>query len=106
MPGNLPLSHGKRPPSTITPPMAVPWPQMNLVAGCPTLSAAHSSGRPREGRGEAGVAVRGGPGRAPAAGVDAGGALLEHRHRRIHDARVDVAEALQGEEIGGVIGVL
>ena len=49
MPGNLPLSHGNRPLSTITPPIAVPWPQMNFVAECTTMSAPHSSGRHRYG---------------------------------------------------------
>ena len=29
--------------------------------------------------------------------LEGGDALLEHRHRRVHDARVDVAEALQRE---------
>ena len=49
MPGNLPLSHGNRPLSTITPPIAVPWPQMNFVAEWTTMSAPHSSGRHRYG---------------------------------------------------------
>ena len=33
-------------------------------------------------------------------------ALLERRRGRVHDARVDIAEALQVEERGGVRGVL
>ena len=49
IPGNLPLFHGKRPASTIAPPMVVPWPQMNLVAECTTMSAPKSSGRQRYG---------------------------------------------------------
>jgi hypothetical protein len=32
-------------------------------------------------------------------------ALLEHIRGRVHDPRVDVAELLQGEEVGGVLGV-
>jgi hypothetical protein len=31
-------------------------------------------------------------------------AFLEHRHRRVGDARVDVAEGLQVEQAGGVVG--
>jgi hypothetical protein len=34
-----------------------------------------------------------------------GDALLEHGDRRVHDARVDIAEALQREEVRGVIGI-
>ena len=33
-------------------------------------------------------------------------ALFEHRLRRVHDARVDVAEGLQPEQRGGVVGVV
>ncbi len=32
-------------------------------------------------------------------------ALFEHRRGRIHDARINVAEALQVEQIGGVLGI-
>ena len=39
LPGNLPLSHGKRPVSTITPPIVVPWPPRYLVAEWTTMSA-------------------------------------------------------------------
>ena len=35
-----------------------------------------------------------------------GDALLKHRDGRIHDPRVDVPEALQGEQVGGVVRVL
>ena len=52
MPGNLPLSQGKRPDSTMTPPIEVPWPPMNLVAEWTTMSAPVLD-RPAEvGRGE------------------------------------------------------
>ena len=51
MPGNLPLFHGKLPPSTITPPSVVPWPAMYLVAECTTMSAPSASGLHRKGEG-------------------------------------------------------
>ena len=37
------------PPSTIRPPIDVPWPPMNLVAECTTTSAPHSIGRSKYG---------------------------------------------------------
>ena len=40
------------------------------------------------------------------AAFDRGDALLEDVGGRVHDPRVDVAELLQGKEIGGVIGAL
>jgi hypothetical protein len=41
--GNLSLAEKSNvPPSTITPPIDVPWPPMNLVAECTTMSAPHS----------------------------------------------------------------
>ena len=40
------------------------------------------------------------------AAFERGDALLEDVVRRVHDAGVDVAELLQPEEIGGVVGVL
>ena len=45
MSSNLPLSQGKPPFSTMTPPMEVPWPPMNFVSDCTTMSAPCSSGR-------------------------------------------------------------
>ena len=42
----------------------------------------------------------------PDAAVDGGDALLQHVGGRVHQAGVDVAELLQAEEIGGVLGVL
>ena len=48
-----------------------------------------------------GVAAAGGQ-RADAA-FQAGQALLQHVGGRVHDPRVDVAELLQGEQIGGVL---
>ena len=51
MPGNLPLFQGKRPASMIAPPIVVPWPQMNLVAECTTMSAPKSIGRHKYGLG-------------------------------------------------------
>ncbi len=48
--GNLPdASQSKRPPSTSTPPMAMPWPPRNLVAEWNTRSAPRSNGRLRYG---------------------------------------------------------
>ena len=50
MPGNLSFCvQSNLPPSTITPPIAVPWPPMNLVAECTTTSAPCSRGRNRKG---------------------------------------------------------
>ncbi len=43
------LSPVKFPPSTITPPITLPCPPMNLVAECTTISAPCSSGRSRNG---------------------------------------------------------
>ena len=37
----------KRPPSTMTPPMAMPWPPIHLVMECITISAPSSIGRLR-----------------------------------------------------------
>ena len=51
MPGNLPLSHGKVPLSTITPPSVVPWPARYLVAECTTMSAPKPIGLHRNGDG-------------------------------------------------------
>jgi hypothetical protein len=48
------------------------------------------------------LAGGGGQRRAPA--LDRRHAFLEHRHRRVGDARVDVAEGLQVEQAGGVLG--
>jgi hypothetical protein len=47
MPGNLPLSQGNLPDSTMTPPMVVPCPPRNLVAEWMTMSAPQASGRHR-----------------------------------------------------------
>jgi hypothetical protein len=33
-------------------------------------------------------------------------ALFQHRLRRVHDAGIDVAEGLQAEQRGGVIGII
>ena len=51
MPGNLPLSQGNLPLSTITPPSVVPWPARYLVAECTTMSAPSASGLHRNGLG-------------------------------------------------------
>ena len=42
-------AQSKLPPSTITPPIVVPWPPMNLVVECRTMFAPHSNGRHRYG---------------------------------------------------------
>ncbi len=42
----------------------------------------------------------------PDSALERGDALLEHVGRGIHDPRVDVAEFLQAEESGGVVGVV
>ena len=41
--------HGKRPLSTMMPPIVVPWPPMNLVSECTTISAPYSIGLSRIG---------------------------------------------------------
>ncbi len=51
MPGNLPLSQGNLPLSTITPPSVVPWPARYLVAECTTMSAPKAMGLHRYGDG-------------------------------------------------------
>ena len=62
------------------------------------------AGQGRNGQGFGGLAGGGGQrGRSP---FERGHALLEDVGRRVHDAGVDVAEFLQAEEPGGVIGVL
>ena len=38
--------------------------------------------------------------------LERGHALFQHRRRRVHDPRVDVAELLQGEQRRGVVGVV
>ena len=43
---------------------------------------------------------------APTPPSSGGDPLLEGGGGRVHDPGVDVAEALQGEELGGVVGVL
>ena len=40
------------------------------------------------------------------AALERGDALLEHVRGRVHDAGVDVAELLEREQIGGVLGAL
>ncbi|MNT85622.1 hypothetical protein D3C72_2258090 [compost metagenome] len=46
--GNLPeADQSKVPPSTMMPPMELPWPPRNFVAECTTMSAPCSSGRSR-----------------------------------------------------------
>ena len=45
--GNLPLVQSKFPPSTMMPPMEVPWPPIHLVAEATTMSAPCSMGRQR-----------------------------------------------------------
>ena len=42
--GWRPAPQSNVPPSTITPPIEVPWPPMNFVAECTTMSAPHRSG--------------------------------------------------------------
>ena len=47
--GKRPFDQLNSPESTTTPPMLVPWPPMNFVAECTTMSAPHSIGRQRYG---------------------------------------------------------
>ena len=47
-----------------------------------------------------------GAGQRGAAVFQAGDAFLEHRHRRVADAAVDIAESLQVEQAAGVLGVV
>ena len=49
MTGKRPLDQLNCPDSTTTPPMLVPWPPMNFVAECRTMSAPQSIGRHRYG---------------------------------------------------------
>jgi len=53
---------------------------------------------------EGGLAARGADGPHPA--LECCDTLLEHRRRRVRDARVDVADALEVEEACGVVHVL
>ena len=50
--------------------------------------------------------MAGGDGERRRAAFERGDALLEHRLRRVHDAGVDVAEGLQPEQRGGVVGIV
>ena len=50
--------------------------------------------------------MAGGDGERRRAAFQRRDALLEHVAGRVHDARVDVAEGLQAEERGGVVGVV
>ena len=50
--------------------------------------------------------VAGGDGKGRGAALERGDAFLEHRLRRVHDARVDVAEGLQPEQRRGMVGVI
>ena len=47
-----------------------------------------------------------GQGHAGRAAFESGHALFEDVGGRVHDARVDVAELLQAEQAGGVVGVV
>ena len=40
------------------------------------------------------------------AALERGDALLQHVVGRVHDARIDVAEFLEREQVGGVVGAL
>ena len=71
-------------------------------AGGDDVIAGAAQGQDRLGLG--GVPDAGGQ-RADAA-FQVGQALLEHIGGRVHDAGVDVAELLQGEQVGGVLGAL
>ena len=50
--------------------------------------------------------VPGGDGEAGGAAFERGDALLEHRVGRVADARIDVAESPEREQIGGVLHIL
>src|SRR5581483_1984374 len=56
----------------------------------------------RQDRGDLG-GLAGRAGKRRAAAFERGHALLEHRHRRVRDARIDVAEGLQVEKAGGMV---
>ncbi len=49
------------PPSTIAPPIVVPWPPMNFVAECTTMSAPYSIGRSSTGVGSVLSTISGTP---------------------------------------------
>jgi len=50
--------------------------------------------------------LAGGRGDGPDAVLEGGDPLLEHGRGGVHDPRVDVPEALEREQVGGVLGVL
>ncbi len=62
------------------------------------------AGQGEDGQGFGGLA--GGGGQRRRASFEGGDPLLEDVGGRVHDAGVDVAEFLQAEEAGGVVGVL
>ena len=61
MPGNLPLSQGNLPLSTMTPPKVVPCPAKYLVAECTTMSAPKAIGLHKKGLGTVLSMIRGRP---------------------------------------------
>ena len=64
------------------------------------------AGRGEGGDGEGFGGLAGGGGERRRAAFERGDALLEHVGGGVHDAGVDVAELLQREEAGGVVGIL
>ena len=68
---------------TISSPAAASVVSVSVSAACPDASASPAD-----------------------AAFERGNALLENVGRRIHDARVDVAEFLQGEQARSVVGVV
>ena len=57
-------------------------------------------------QGQRGRRLPGRHGQRAGAAFDRGDALLEHVGGRVHDARVDVPELLEGKQVGRVVGVL
>ncbi len=50
--------------------------------------------------------MTGGNGKRRRAAFERGDALFQHGLRRVHDAGVDVAEGLQPEQRGGMVGIV
>ena len=98
MAGNLPLSQGKRPDSTMIPPIEVPCPPMYLVAECTTRSAPVLEGaaeiRSRE-------SVVDASGAAPRRWC----AIVGHR-RDVENVHAGIADGLRVQSIAGVDRVI
>ena len=102
-PGNLPLAvQSNLPPSTMTPPMEVPWPPMNLVAECTTMSAPCSMGVTDTGVAKVLSTISG----MPASWAISATALdIEHVERGIADRLGVERRGLRGDGRAEVLGI-